>query len=325
MGNPCHDFYDYVCINLEDRLRPPPGVASSADTQLANNLEDALLGYLNVPTHKDVRVGRELLAECGRAKASDIAEMLRDYIPQGWPLPVGQTLPAEATWQAAGYALRDLGIAVLLSLAPHPGTVAYIGPPDLLYMRGDTDITDLDRAVRDATKFLSSDTLGVADEVTEVVRRLLVVADSKLPSPSWLPTPLTNLPAGTRTLVRASKPLAADAQLLPGLNLTALDALVQEKPAQTLQYVGFRVALWSVPFVESPPDSLIKSFMLNLRPPLAEKSRLCVRALGMIVPLTFLRALRGALGPMTLARAWTEQLEDRFLRALPAILGDRNG
>lgn len=51
------------------------------------------------------------------------------------------------------------------------------------------------------------------------------------------------------------------------------------------------------------------------------RHRACSRAVGRALPLVYLRALRGALGPLTLARAFSEQLEDRFLRSLPRVLG----
>ncbi|XP_037518442.1 uncharacterized protein LOC119395530 [Rhipicephalus sanguineus] len=60
--------------------------------------------------------------------------------------------------------------------------------------------------------------------------------------------------------------------------------------------------------------------MLTRRPPIADKQRACSRAVGHAVPLVYLQAMRGALGPLTVARMWTDQLEDRFLRSLPLLL-----
>ncbi|KAH6928539.1 hypothetical protein HPB50_016876 [Hyalomma asiaticum] len=330
-GEPCRNFYDYACQRVDEMPPlPTPGTASSADTRLADELEDSLLAYVRDPAHSDVAVARELLGACGTGTAQDLADFVAAYVRPTWPSS-GVTNDL-SVWEAAGRLLRELGVATLVSMEPvvkRTSAVA-LGPAQLLLRPGDDAAHKqlLSDAVRDTVAFVSpsADARTVAEDVVKVLSDLSRIQDAALTrrGPIDDTLPLSNLSAGLAALVRAasSSPRLAPSTvlLLHGVDLPSLSALVTARALPVLHYVGFRAALWVAPFVATPPDKLIMAHMLTRQPPIADKQHACSRAVGHAVPLVYLRALRGSLGPLILARMWTDQLEDRFLRSLPRLL-----
>lgn len=178
-------------------------------------------------------------------------------------------------------------------------------------------------AVRDAVTLVSpaADAHLLSVEVSTVMRSLSQAVSPAGRTPfraPWEPTPLTDLHAGPRALLKAVNPSATGVLLL--LDLAKIDELVAADPTRAMLYLGFRAVLWASPFLSGTPDSLQRAYAAALQPPLVDRTRLCPRAVGNAVPLLFLRALYNVLGPMTLARSWSEQLEDHFLRSLPRLL-----
>ncbi|XP_077538914.1 uncharacterized protein LOC144151672 [Haemaphysalis longicornis] len=178
-----------------------------------------------------------------------------------------------------------------------------------------------------ARRLLTACGTASARDLAAFVAVYVPPAEDKVLSADASTIPVYNLGAGPQALVRAATARTPESGkspvllLLPGVDLKQLEGLVSSGPRKVLQYVGFRAALWAAPFVSAPPEALLQAHMLTQQPPIARKRRVCSRAVGRAVPLVYLRALRGALGPLTLARAFSEQLEDRFLRSLPRVLG----
>ncbi|KAL1419194.1 hypothetical protein MTO96_005294 [Rhipicephalus appendiculatus] len=330
-GEPCRNFYDYACQRLDETPPlPKQGTASSTDTRLADELDDALLAYVRDAAHSDVAPARELLDACGTGSAQDLADFVAAYVQPSWP--ASDATSDLAVWEAAGRLLRELNVAALVSTAPvvRRTAVVALGPAQLLLVPGDDASQEqlLSDAVRATVAFVSpaADARTVAEDVVKVLSDLSKIQDAALSAPGLLydTLPLSNLSAGLAALVRTASSSWAvapsSALVLPGVDMKSLSELVSADALRVLHYVGFRAALWAAPFVATPPDKLITAHMLTRRPPIADKQRACGRAVGHAVPLVYLRAMRGALGPLHVARMWTDQLEDRFLRSLPRLL-----
>ncbi|XP_065288412.1 uncharacterized protein [Dermacentor albipictus] len=212
-GEPCRNFYDYACQRVDDAPPLPiHGTASSADTRLADALEDTLLAYVRNAAHGDVAPARELLAACGTGSAQDLSEFVAAYVRPSWPTSyVSSDL---AVWEAAGRLLRELDVAALVSAAPvarRTATVA-LGPAELLLKPGD-DASHrqlLSDAVRAAVAFVapSADVRTVADDVLKVLSDLSKIQDAALSArgPVQDTLPLYNLSAGLATLATCVQP-----------------------------------------------------------------------------------------------------------------------
>ncbi|XP_049515458.1 uncharacterized protein LOC125941700, partial [Dermacentor silvarum] len=279
-GEPCRNFYDYACQRVDDTPPlPTHGTAASADTRLADALEDALLAYVRDSAHNDVTPARELLAACGTGSAQDLANFVAAYVRPSWP---ASTVTSDlSVWEAAGRLLRELGVAALISVAPvarRTATVA-LGPAELLLKSGDDASLRqlLSDAVRATVTFVtpSADARTAAEDVVNVLSDLFKIQDAALSAPVQDTLPLSNLSAGLAALVRtaSSSPsfTPSSVLLLPGVDVESLSALVSGGASRVLHYVGFRAALWAAPFVTTPPDKLILAHMLTRQPPIADK------------------------------------------------------
>ncbi|KAH8020573.1 hypothetical protein HPB51_002522 [Rhipicephalus microplus] len=176
-GEPCRNFYDYACQRLDETPPlPKRGTASSTDTRLTDELDDALVAYVRDATHSDVAPARELLQACGTGSARDLADFVAAYVQPSWP--ASDATSDVAVWEAAGRLLRELNVAALVSVVPvvKSRTAVALGPAQLLLMPGDDASQEqlLSDAVRATVTFVSTtaDARTVAEDVVKVLSDL---------------------------------------------------------------------------------------------------------------------------------------------------------
>ncbi|XP_064484300.1 uncharacterized protein LOC135396970 [Ornithodoros turicata] len=150
-GNPCDNFYDFVCKALSTRWTPKPGSSISTDTILVDAIEETARDYILNPRNEDMTVARFVLEGCIKENGEvdlrrhEMNEMFMEYFNTMWPATkdTRSVLSPRTAWISAGYLVRDLKLHALASVSRRPSADGQpnisiiIGEPTLLYRDGD--------------------------------------------------------------------------------------------------------------------------------------------------------------------------------------------
>ncbi|XP_064455509.1 uncharacterized protein LOC135366644 [Ornithodoros turicata] len=330
-GDPCQNFYNYVCKKVVQERHPYTGVPISTDTIIVDNLEDRALKYLNQIAHEDVKLAREMLSECINSRPQDHADeatdIVRSYSPTGsWPLQ--EVSSPDIPWTMAGRVLRDLGIGALLtaSLEQNPlasgEVVVSIDKPSLLYLDEDTDkiLNKIYRAIEDVVPLVnpSANAAAVAEMIGDVVRLFARKFTQEFHYDPE-PLPVADLHAGVKKVLITvfGSPLPPAVLVNTARFMGPLVKAVTTNPAAHTNYVGFLTLLFFAPYLGIP--SLTEVFPLILTAPPADSQRLCSRLVERVMPMAYMRALAHEFTSVPFAHVWAMRVENKFFKALSRL------
>ncbi|XP_064483199.1 uncharacterized protein LOC135396088 isoform X2 [Ornithodoros turicata] len=326
-GDPCSNFYDYVCGTLTNTWRSTGRVPFSQDIALVSYLEDKALSYIMNATNTDVRIARWLLEDCTALRSTnyeEIFDIIKSYVrSDSWPLETSAT----DAWRVAGELARDLGIEAVFdtSIEPSPdspeGEVVILRPPRVLFVYGDIEYV-LDTIKNATINFLTpmlpnASVVQVALNIVDVARNISNGLSSQHTVLHWRLSPVDGVHPGVGTLLRTLYGDHLPAFVRSSEYADAVTQLVDEYPAAVVDYLVFWLLLYLAPYIGI--SELTRLFPLTLQEAPVDPDKHCSRAVERVLPLAYMRALSESLGSMTFARHWVSQVESQFLHGISRL------
>ncbi|XP_064482327.1 uncharacterized protein LOC135395060 isoform X2 [Ornithodoros turicata] len=310
-GDPCVDFYDYVCGKVIRKWEEVGWVSLSSDVMIASRLEDKALKYLRDPANTDAEVARQLLNECESSTGvtkEEILDVVKSYVNWDTWLIEDRVLNISA-WRIAAALAMELGIQVLLETSHGTGRKLIIaGPPRHRFFDSDKKI------IFNAARIVTGSLLGVGyGRALRVSRNIVDVsqnisnslASKRKQHPRLLP--LGKIHPGIRTLVCIIYSDDIPTAALFSEYIDDVTQLVDSRPEAVVDYLLFWLLLFFAPYLGV--SELGKLFPRTLSSLPLHPDRHCTRAVERSLPVAFMRALSASLGSMTSVRHWVTQVE----------------
>lgn len=315
--SPCDDFYKFVCNRWKSLY---PEVATSVDSLLVQKVEEDIYHSLTSQTRPSNKVlkAQSLISACVHKPFTEshraaLVDFMGELGLRGWPFQ-RDTKTLTDVWKSASLLLRNLGLAVLVSVKVEPDPeneeryVIALGDPDLLigqYGSQESALPDwYSMAVTSCFKvFTSGKYVDIARRVREFSARLAEAATDRG----------SEVFAASRFKMVQLKHHANLIQLLTFIfgNITVVHSRMKvlvkteqyfrdlrtvmhvTKGVDVLNYLGFRALLHISPLL---PDQALEMASLQMRQLTGTRRlswprwRRCVRMFEKVTPAVFLHA-----------------------------------